>query len=134
MLRAADPAMQTPLRHRIGIDVSADRVAGEMLSILQEIEVLLVPIIGARGVDALFQRSVHLACTSHGWLAAADSTDSLIRLLAGRPAAEATAGAESYLREFQNLLCNLIGPALTERLLPAGWAVGSPPSTSQEPP
>jgi hypothetical protein len=122
--------MPTPPLNRAGPDAGAERVAARMASVLREAEVLLVPIMGMRGVDALFKRSVHLASASHAWLAGADSADSLIALLAARTGDDASAGAAAYLHEFENLLFTLIGQALTGRLLPAGWADGATNSTT----
>ncbi len=87
---------------------------------------VLLPIVGARGVEALFSRSVHLASGVHGWLSAAKADRAaLLAAVAERSDAEAAAGAQCYLHEFQALLVGLIGPSLTERML-AGVRAADP--------
>ncbi len=134
MSRAADPPIPTPLFRRIERDADAGQVAAAMSSILQEIDHVLVPIIGVRGVNALFTRSVHLASAANGWLVAGPySQAELVALLAGRSDIDAAAGAEACLREFYDLLTALIGPSLTERVLVAVWAADSIRSIPQVP-
>jgi hypothetical protein len=102
-----------------------------MSSLLQEIDQVLVPIVGTRGVSALFRRSIHLASRSHGWLLAGrDDPSDLLALLAGHDAADAAEGAQAYLHEFHGLLVDLIGQSLTARLLSS---VGTPDSIRPAP-
>lgn len=91
------------------------------------------PIIGPRGVAALGQRSLHLASVAHPWLAARQpggpaTLDSalLVSLLALRSREDAAAATDTFLRTFLELLTNLIGGSLTERLL---RTVLGPPDT-----
>ena len=131
MSSVADASVPTPLSHRVGRDASAGQVAAAMSAILLEIDFVLVPIIGARGFSALFRRSVHLACASHGWLIDdGDSPSGLVAALAASGDADAVERAEAWLREFHDLLVDLIGPSLTQRLLMAVWGAGAmhPPS------
>lgn len=132
MSSAADAPIPTPLFPRIEHDASAGQVAAAMSAILQEIDLVLVPIIGERGVRALFKRSVHLASATHGWLIASlESPTELVAALAGSSDADAVQGAEACLREFYELLVGLIGSSLTERILAPVWGAGAIRPTSQ---
>lgn len=103
-----------------------------MSTILQEIDLVLVPIIGERGVNALFKRSVHLASATRGWLTAGgESPAALVAALAARSDADAVQGADACLREFHDLLVGLIGPSLTQRILTAVWDAGVMRPTSE---
>lgn len=105
----------------------ADMVAASAAAIWRDVQAALAPIVGERGVAALYKRSLHLACGDHPWLNAAFEDDvpllfdALRRALAQRTAAEAAAGHGALLQLFHDLLTSLIGSSLTERLL------GSPP-------
>jgi hypothetical protein len=48
---------------------SSRQVADAVTSAFQGIDQALTPIIGRRGVAALYKRSVHLAGRTHSWLA-----------------------------------------------------------------
>ena len=89
---------------------------------------MLAPIIGARGVAALGQRSLQLARVVHPWLVAdqpggphALDTSMLVSLLAQRSRADAAAAGSTFLHTFRELLSRLIGASLTERLLLTVW-------------
>ncbi|SCC94590.1 conserved hypothetical protein [Thiomonas sp. X19] len=95
-----------------------------MISIWEQIDAALSPIIGQRGVSALFQRSLRLASEDHPWLimahhdvAAAIDLDILKSAIAQQGRADASAGATTHLDTFYALLSSLIGAALTGRLL-----------------
>lgn len=107
---------------------SAARVAEAVGSTFQGIEQVLAPIIGPRGVAALYKRSLHLAKDTFSWLpdappgapTAMDVT-ALTTALARQAAADAAAGGAELLETFYGLLTTLIGPLLTERLLRSVW-------------
>jgi hypothetical protein len=98
----------------------------------------LAPVVGRRGVAALFQRSLARSAAAHPWLQTmvpgAPMTvdlDALQRLLAAQACAAAVDAARSLLQAFDDLLASLIGPALTEQLLgparaPGARAAGAP--------
>ncbi|TVR67501.1 MAG: hypothetical protein EA420_00450 [Candidatus Competibacteraceae bacterium] len=98
----------------------------------------LAPVIGVRGVDALFGRSLHVTSKTFPWLAMAGNDGSSAALLTGlkvrlagqEPAAVAEASAV-LLGNFTELLTTLIGASLTERLLAPVW-LPSPPESEQE--
>jgi len=97
----------------------------------------LAPIIGRRGVAALYERSLHLSSRTHAWLAAAQegnpsSVDgaTLTQLLAQQTSAEAAAAGALLLQTFLDLLTALLGSSLTQRLLHSAWAgfLSGPPA------
>jgi hypothetical protein len=124
------------LAQRLGPGAGALQVAQAVGALWQDIDAALRPVIGAGGVAALFQRSVHLAAAQHVWLQAAlardrrTSTDTaaLLALLAQQDAAQALACGSMLLLTLQALLASLIGASLTERLLRPVW--GPPPSSA----
>ena len=88
------------------------------------IDLALSPIVGERGVQMLFQRSVHLTVGRFPWLAplreAGVRVADVGRLEAAlAPPSGAEAAKEALLRALYDLLASLIGAPLTERLLPA---------------
>jgi hypothetical protein len=100
------------------------QIAETVASAWHEIDAALSPIIGQRGVLALFNRSVHLTARTHAWLAAAPEgarsrldVAAIKPLFAEQPDGVAAAAAGDLLRTFHELLTTLIGPSLTERLL-----------------
>lgn len=93
------------------------------------VEAALTPVIGPRGVAALYRRSLHVTARSHPWLAAAsDGYDTgidvarLQALLEQQTGAQAAAVGGELLNTFHELLASLIGASLTERMLRAVWA------------
>jgi hypothetical protein len=95
----------------------------------------LSSIIGARGVEALHRRSVFLARAQHGWLpepaadqSMADSVNAMLEAYSAHSAAEAVSAQTALLQTFNDLLENLIGSSLTDRLLEPVWQ--SPPPAS----
>jgi len=104
-------------------------IAGELVRIVQEIASVLTPILGSRGVAALYQRALHVARSRHPWLAESvevvQPTIDLVALKAAfaqQDRTEATAAATAVLHSFHDLLASLIGGALCERLLDPVWA------------
>jgi hypothetical protein len=114
------------------------RVADAVVALWTRIDSVLHPIVGHRGVAALYQRSLKLTLPSHGWLAdglsnhaglTADiDTEALRAMLMQQSAAEAAEAGNALFREFRNLLASLIGGSLTHRLLRGIW--GPPPAGS----
>jgi len=130
------PPWPGPLASRLGADAGVEHVADAVAGIWREIEQALTPIIGARGVAALFNRSLKLVSDTHPWLAAArggalDAVDAaaLRAALLQQPADVAAAGGAALFQSFHDLLASLVGAPLTQRLLRAVWA----PSTSLPP-
>ena len=103
-------------------------IAGELGRIIADIEAVLTPILGVRGVAALYQRCVHLTRAHHHWLGeAAEVAQPTIELAALTSAyarqapAEAHTAAQALLHCFHDLLASLIGHALSARLLDPVW-------------
>lgn len=109
---------------RAGAGADAARIADVLVSTWQQVDIALSPILGQRGVAALYQRSLHLASASHPWLAGtqqglatAMDLHALKTAIAQRSPADAAAAAGDLLQTFHELMDSLVGPSLTERLL-----------------
>lgn len=99
-------------------------IATGLVSLWQEINTVLYPIIGQRGVAALYRRSLSLSARTYPWLASshqgAQASIDLTHfksLLIHQQAADLIAGGALLLNTFHELLVSLVGPSLTERLL-----------------
>ncbi len=117
-----------PLANRVGAQASASQIADAVLAIWQEVDDALTPIIGPRGVAALYYRSLHLSGEAHPWLVIkhdivqpAVNPTIFTSILARQESTAAAAAGSAFLHTFHDLLASLIGPALTERLLRAVW-------------
>jgi len=115
--------------------LGAAEVARAAFERWQQMAERLEPVIGARGVDALFGRALHLTTRRFPWLAAnaalGNSADTLAELAARFESQEASVAAEAgdvLLQTFTELLANMIGEPLTGRLLGALWKQGTPHS------
>lgn len=116
--------IEAELARRFEDKMEVELIANDLVSLWQEIEVVLCPIIGQRGVAALYQRCFHLAGRKYPWLVsslegAQTSIDyaHLKTLLTPRSCAELIAGGGLLFKTFYELLVSLVGPSLTERLL-----------------
>ena len=124
-------AIRATLTQRAGGDPDASAIAEATLNTWHQVAARLAPVIGARGVDVLFSRSLHLTSSAFPWLAiTGDHGDSAALLaslkarLAGRETDAATEASHALLVTFTELLATLIGESLTERLLSSG--LGAP--------
>jgi hypothetical protein len=100
------------------------QVTAAIISAWREIEIALSPIIGQRGVAALYERSLYLARVEHPWLAAVPEgvearmdLPALETVLAKQTGASAAAGGQAQLQALHKLLRGLVGDSLAERLL-----------------
>jgi len=128
------------LAERAGSGAAAARVADTVVGLWQEIDEALHPIIGRRGVAALYARSLTLTAVVHPWLAqgypgaqaAAIDPTALKAALAVQPAMEALAGGAAVFQSFHALLASLVGASLTDRLLRPVWvhSSGTPSGTA----
>ena len=134
--------MEAPLANRIGRDANAAQIADAMVATWQEIDAALTPIIGSRGVVALYKRSLYLTAAAHPWLGgphegvpAALDLAALKSVVAQQSSADAALGGNALLQTFYQLLGTLVGPSLTERLLRSVWAdsVGRAPAQDTKP-
>jgi len=109
------PAVQAP--------TDAEQLADAAIATWRDVWIALSPVIGAAGVTALFQRSVFLRMAEYPWLAnVGDSSpsgefNSLRRELSQHGPADAAAANAALLQSLAQVLGNLIGAALTTRLL-----------------
>lgn len=129
-------AIRSALARRAGYAPDARAIAEAALDTWGHISNRLEPVIGLRGVDALFNRAVHVTGKTYPWLTLTgveeDGTTQLAGLrvsLSGREPAEAEESSYVLLITFTILLGDLIGESLTWRLLEPVW---SPPSAGSE--
>ena len=121
------------LARRAGEAPDASAVAEATFSIWHQVAARLVPVIGVRGVEVLFSRSMHLTSAAFPWLAIAEVKggsgallESVKTRLAGHEADTATEAGYTLLVTFTELLTIYIGESLSERLLGPVW-VSTPP-------
>lgn len=131
-----------PLASRVGRGASAAQIADVIVATWQEIDSALAPIVGSRGVAALYKRSLYLTAAAHPWLAdmhdgaaAALDLTALKSVIVQQSSADAALGGNALLQTFHQLLGSLVGPSLTERLLRSVWAdsSGDPPAQDTKP-
>jgi len=133
------PQWPEPLASRLRADADTDQVVDAIMAIWRESEIALSPIIGHRGVAALFHRSLNLVSAMHPWLAAGhggalDAADpsALKAALLQQPAAAAAAGGAALFQSFHDLLATLVGAPLTNRLLHSVWAPSKGDTPAQD--
>ena len=104
--------------------VDAGRVAEQAVATWRELDATLSPIIGQRGVDALYLRSLYLLRNQHPWLAAVyeagfrpGEAPAFRAAFAHQDRVLAATTSGALLQTFHGLLVTLIGSDLTERLL-----------------
>jgi hypothetical protein len=116
------------LTHRAGGAPDSNAVADAALSTWHQMAARLAPLIGARGFDALFNRSVHVTGETFPWLALVEMEEhgaaqlaSLGIHLADRDPDVAAEASYVLLVTFTVLLETLIGESLTKHLLEPVW-------------
>jgi len=107
----------------------------------EAVDASLSPIIGHKGVAALFRRSAHLGAADYPWLAQLQESlpkagglafQTMRAVLAQQAAADVATANRLLLQTFRGQLIRLIGEALTERLLLPIWAAVFADEPSQE--
>ncbi len=130
------------LAHRTRNETGAGSVSTCVVSLCEEIGVALTPIVGPRGVAALYKRSLFLTSREHPVLSGLheniQSTMELSRLAATLTALseiEANNVGAALLQSFYELLDSLVGLSLTERLLSSLWdrPLSDPPASVPTP-
>ena len=128
------------LADRAGSGAGSAHVTDAIVDTCRGIDAALTPVIGTRGVAALWQRSLHASARSHAWLArAAEGSQTGIDLAPLRSVfeqqsdAHAAAAGGELLQTFYELMTSLVGESLTERLLRTAWAPFLSASTSADP-
>ena len=134
-----DRRWPAPLADQVSDDSDAEQIADAIVAIWLEIDQALHPIIGHRGVAALYNRSLHLTAFAYPWLAieqpavtAAVDSSALRAALVQQTAVEAAVGGSALFQTFHELLASLVGASLTDRLLRSVWAPSSPGSPAQD--
>jgi len=122
-----------PLGQRVDVDVDAAGAAAAVATVWRNADRALRPVIGSRGVVALFNRSAHVAASVHPWLAQAGQDpaapldlDALQALFAAHGAMQSLAAGNHLLDQLRRLLEHLIGDRLTETLLRTAWGPPQP--------
>ena len=129
-------AIRNTLARCAGETPDSSAIAEAALATWSRVADRLELVIGLRGVDALFNRALHVTGKTYPWLTTVGidekGTEQLAGLrlrLAGREAVEAEEASYVLLMTFTVLLANLIGESLTKRLLAPVWGL---PSAGQE--
>jgi hypothetical protein len=127
------------LAQHLDAGASSSQITKLIGRVCQEIELALVPIVGQRGLAALFARSLHLSVKTHPWLSGGESglplafnSAALCAVIAQQARPEAMAGACFFLQTFCELLVKLVGRELTERLLRTPWLTFLSGSAAQD--
>jgi hypothetical protein len=116
------------LAKHLDAGASSAEIAALVGKVCAELDLVLAPIIGKRGVAAMFTRSLHLTAKRHAWLSGGETgtpaefdATALRHLIEQQARPEAAAGGVALLQNFCELLAKLVGHALTERLLRTPW-------------
>ena len=131
--------MAASLSNRAGADLSAANLSVVVAVVCGEIAAALAPIIGHRGVAALYKRSLYVLGPAHPGLAplhegvqASMDLNALTAAIARLDDAAAFAGSVALLQSFHELLASLVGSSLTERLLDAVWDTPARTTSAQD--
>jgi hypothetical protein len=118
---------------------NSSRIADAAVARWRRIDAALSPIVGQRGVAALYQRSLHLTRAAHPCLAGVQEGErgaltfaGLHTALSQQTNAGAAAAHDALVQTFYELLANLIGASLTERLLTSTEDESSGGAAAQE--
>jgi hypothetical protein len=106
------------------IDQGAIELAAESVARWRQIDIALTPIIGRRGIVAIYKKALNLTHVDFPWLATVSEDDvsfdnfvSLLAALEQQTSATIVAANLALHRAFNDLLVSLIGESLSERLL-----------------
>lgn len=135
-------AIRETLAHHAGKTPDANAIAAATILTWGQMAIRLAPVIGARGVDVLIRRALHLTHLAFPWLVVAGGENeeheesiapltSLTACLADREPAVVIEASAALLITFTEQLTTLIGESLTARLLGPVW-VSSSPAAEQE--
>lgn len=124
---------------RAGPDPDATGIATSVLVTWQQVARQLAPVIGVRGANVLFARALHLASVTFPWLPGddepAERLEAVLReRLEAQPVASAFEAGCSVLQILTQLLSDLIGEPLSERLLTPVWAAPPLPAEPERTP
>lgn len=138
----ASSRIRTTLAVRTRDGNGEGRIAPCVVALCAEIGAALTPIIGPRGVAALYKRSLFLTSQEHPALLDLQEKvqteldlSPLMAVLTPLSDAEATLVGGALLISFYELISSLVGSSLTERLLRSLWdRPSSDPSVSESTP
>lgn len=109
-------------------DDRAQMVADAAVARWESMVDALTPVLGQRGVAAIYRRTLNVAGRAHPCLLQAHEVvepvrfDLLRKVLRQQPANDAAAATDASIEAFHELLNSLIGIALTQRLLGDLWS------------
>lgn len=105
-------------------DTNPGELAAQSVARWRQIDLALTPIIGRRGILAIYKKALNITRNDFPWLAvvsegdaAFDNFASLQSVLAQQTSAAVMAANLALHRSFNKLLVSLIGESLSERLL-----------------
>lgn len=117
------------LRARAGANGSAAQTAVAFSTVLRAIGVALEPVLGNKSATLLYKRSLLRNVTAHPWLIAAPKgiqEDAGLKavedLFSQQSSADAIDAGTAILQSLYDLLIDLAGESLTERLLRSVWS------------
>lgn len=117
------------LHRRLALGSDSAQIGDVVLRTWHEVDAALRPIIGQRGVAALYKRALYLTAPAHPSVGALHRSVSsapdfvpLQQALAQQSKEEAGAAAGALMQTFHDLLASMVGTSLTERLLHSVWA------------
>lgn len=115
---------QKQLASTTEVNTQARELAAESVARWRQIDLALTPIIGRRGIVAIYKKALNLTHAEFPWLATESESDtgfdnfaSLHAALAKQTCAAIIAANQTLHRTFNKLLVSLIGESLSERLL-----------------
>lgn len=109
-------------------DDGAQMVADAAVARWESMVDALMPVLGKRGVAALYRRTLDVAGRTHPCLLLARETadhvrfEQLHQVLLAQPANQAAMATDASIQTFHELLNSLIGIALTQKLLGSLWS------------
>lgn len=134
-MEESNPWLAATLRARVGESTDPARIADALVSILLEVEAALAPVLGSRGVALIYLRSLQRSPSLQPLVAAAldeaqeipTSLDlqALRSMLAQRSGADVIVTGTDLLQTLYDLLVNVVGLSMTERLLRSVWTNAS---------
>jgi len=95
-------------------------ISETFLSTVDALVDVLAPVIGKRGVAALYERSVHISRRNFAWLPMVETpheSESMLQLLQLRTNDQQAAACAAVLSSFYAILVSLVGSNLSSRLL-----------------
>ena len=115
------------LQHLAAQGADSAQITDAIVSTWVLVEAALSPVIGKKGIAALYTRSLYLVRARFPWLTAildSDTSMDLPRLraaLAQQESSKAAAAGGAHLQTLYELLGSLIGRSLTGQLLHSAW-------------